>query len=42
MVVYTINTEEQMLKYMALGVDYLNTDRPDLLIDLKKKTFIAK
>ena len=27
-----------MLKYMALGVDYLNTDRPDLLIDLKKKT----
>jgi hypothetical protein len=27
---------------MALGVDYLNTDRPDLLIELKKKTFVEK
>ena len=42
MVVWTIDTEDLMLKYMALGVDYLNTDRPDLLIELKKKTFVEK
>ena len=42
MVVWTIDTEDLMLKYMALGVDYLNTDRPDLLINLKKKTFVEK
>ena len=42
MVVWTIDTADLMLKYMALGVDYLNTNRPDLLIELKKKKFIEK
>ena len=31
-----------MLKYMGLGADYFNTNRPQLLIELRKKSFIEK
>ena len=41
-VAWTIDTTDLMLEFMSLGVDYFNTNRPDLLIALKKKTFIEK
>ena len=42
MVAWTIDTEDVMLELMALGVDYFNTNRPDLLIKLKGMTFVEK
>lgn len=42
MIVWSITSEAAMLKYMALGCDYFNANRPDLLIELSKLTFVEE
>jgi len=37
-----VDSKASMLKYMGLGADYLNTNRPQMLIELRKKSFIEK
>lgn len=37
-----VKSKANILKFMGLGADYLNTDRPDILAELNKKTFIEK
>ena len=37
-----VDSKASMLKYMGLGADYFNTNRPQLLIELRKKCFIEK
>ena len=37
-----VDSKASMLKYMGLGADYFNTNRPQLLIELRKKSFIEK
>jgi glycerophosphoryl diester phosphodiesterase len=39
---YTVNTKEEMLKQLSLGVDGMFTDYPDQLVELNKKKFTAK
>ena len=37
-----VNSRANILKFMGLGADYLNTDRPQILAELNKKTFVEK
>jgi len=37
-----VDSKASMLKYMGLGADYFNTNRPQLLIELRNKSFIEK
>ena len=42
MIVWSITSEAGMLKYMSLGIDYFNCNRPALLAELNKLTFIEE
>lgn len=42
MIVWSITYESGMLKYMSLGIDYFNCNRPALLAELNKLTFIEE
>lgn len=37
--IWTVNTRADLLRSLGLGVDYITTDKPELLADIKNKLF---
>lgn len=40
--VWTVNSEEEMMKYIGLGVDYITTNNPALCMELCNRKWIAE